>query len=278
NIHGIYTEATRIVSPTSVEIKMGHFQQRGFNFAATGDTLSVVDKSSFKTTHSLVVKSIDKVNNKYYRLNFYTDISKIIGEGTLFDNMSWYPEVLIRNNKAINNRARAFLIATPKKVIIENNTFSNMMSAILMDEFNWWYEAGHPSDVTIRNNTFLDCTYGGGNNAIIHINTSAKGLVQNIFIVNNKFNSFDPFVLHAEGVSNLHFSDNEITQSNNYPVLNGKNPVLSLPGSSGLRIINNKYKGDAKLFIRPEQVNDKMDVVQNNLLNGKKIPKAGSSK
>ncbi len=119
NIHDAYSEVTALLSPTSVEIKMGHFQQRGFNFAGLGDTLLVVDKKTLKPLDTLTVKSLDKVNNKYYRLHFTTDISKVVKEGHLFNNISWFPEVLIRNNKAINNRARGFLIATYKRLLLK---------------------------------------------------------------------------------------------------------------------------------------------------------------
>lgn len=47
--------------------------------------------------------------------------------------MSWYPELIFRNNVVRNNRARSILVSTPRKVVVEGNTFSSMMSAILFE-------------------------------------------------------------------------------------------------------------------------------------------------
>lgn len=89
--------------------------------------------------------------------------------------MSWYPELIFRNNVVRNNRARSILVSTPRKVIIEGNTFSSMMSAILFEgDMDHWYESGAVRDVTIRNNKFLDGTYGGADFPTIFINPHQK--------------------------------------------------------------------------------------------------------
>lgn len=57
--------------------------------------------------------------------------------------------------------ARSILVSTPRKVVIEGNTFSSIMSAILFEgDMSHWYESGAVRDVTVRNNRFLDGTYG----------------------------------------------------------------------------------------------------------------------
>ena len=47
-----------------------------------------------------------------------------VGDG--LENMSWYPELIFRNNVVRNNRARSILVSTPRKVVVEGNTFSSM--------------------------------------------------------------------------------------------------------------------------------------------------------
>ncbi len=76
------------------------------------------------------------------------------------DNVSWYPDLTIRNCSVTMDSCRGFLISTRGKVLVErNSTFANTnMSAILIaDDANSWFESGRVRDVTIRGNRFLDC-------------------------------------------------------------------------------------------------------------------------
>lgn len=245
NIHGTYVEVTKILASNKVEVKLGHFQQRDFDFASANDTLTIVEKKTFAKKIDFVLAKLDRINEKYYQLTFKNNISNDIKIGDFIDNSNWYPEVILRNNIAINNRARGFLIASPKKVLIENNTFSNMMSAILLEasKYSWWYEAGNVQDLTITNNTFLDGTYGGGKNGLIEVHSQSPGLVKNINITNNKFNSFNPMLLNIDGVTNLNFSGNVIDQSTKYPILYKSPALLNFQNCQNISISNNKVNG-----------------------------------
>lgn len=246
NIHGVYTEITRIVSNKSVEVKLGHFQQRGFDFAQANDSLAIVDKGLLTKKKIAVVDKVQAVNNKYLIITFKEDLKNYFKIGDLLDNISWYPEAILRNNIAINNKSRGFLISTPKKVLIEGNTFSNMMSAILVDapKFNWWYESGNPQDLTIRNNKFLDGAYGtAGRQALIEIHTQSPGLVKNIKITDNSFTTFSPFILKAEGVYGIEFTNNKIQESFNYPISLKPKAMIMLPDCENINVSNNQVVG-----------------------------------
>ena len=245
NIHGTYVEVTKVINNKTVEVKLGHFQQRDFDFAQADDTLTIVEMKSFAKKKDFVLSDLEKVNEKYYQLTFKDNILNDIKIGDLIDNSNWYPEVILRNNRALNNRARGFLIASPKKVLIENNTFSNMMSAILLEasKYSWWYESGNVQDLTIKNNTFLDGTYGGGKNGLIEVLAQSPGLVKNINIINNKFNSFNPMLLNINGVTNLKFSGNTINQSTKYPILYQAPALLNFFNCQNVIVSDNKVNG-----------------------------------
>jgi hypothetical protein len=245
NIHGVYVEVTKIFNNNKVEVKLGHFQQRDFDFANPNDTLSIVEKKSFAKKKDVILSKIQRVNEKYIHLTFAEDVSRHVKVGDLIDNSSWYPEVVLRNNKSVNNRARGFLIASPKKVLIENNTFSNMMSAILLEasKYSWWYESGNVQDLTIANNIFLDGTYGGGKNGLIEVHAQSAGIVKNINIINNTFNSFNPMLLNIDGVTNLNFSDNVINQSTKYPILYKSPALLNFQNCKKISISDNRVNG-----------------------------------
>ena len=141
--------------------------------------------------------------------------------------MSWYPELIFRNNVVRNNRARSILVSTPRKVVVEGNTFSSMMSAILFEgDMDHWYESGAVRDVTIRNNRFLDGTYGGADFPTIFINPHQKKEVpghpyeRNITIEGNLFRTFNEQLLRAKSVGGLIFRDNTIELSEKYKPYN----------------------------------------------------------
>ena len=77
--------------------------------------------------------------------------------GDALENLTWTPEVIIKNSFFGSNRARGILMSTPGKVVIENNVFESSGSAILIPgDANGWYESGAVTDVLIRNNVFND--------------------------------------------------------------------------------------------------------------------------
>lgn len=104
------------------------------------------------------------------------------------ENVTWTPEVRITNNYFARVPTRGILITTRRKSLIEGNTFYGMqMSGIFVaDDGLSWYESGPVHDLTIRQNTFLNC-----GEPIISIdpeNREYKGAVhKNITIEENYF-------------------------------------------------------------------------------------------
>ena len=92
-----------------------------------------------------------------------SDLPEQLPEGPLsMENLTWYPDVVMRKNIIRDNRARSALITTKGKVLIEDNYFSSQMHGILIEgDNNSWYESGAVQDVTIRNNTFVNSGFEG---------------------------------------------------------------------------------------------------------------------
>ena len=154
-----------------------------------------------------------------------------------------------------NNRARSILVSTPRKVVVEGNTFSSMMSAILFEgDMDHWYESGAVRDVTIRNNRFLDGTYGGADFPTIFINPHQKKEVpghpyeRNITIEGNLFRTFNEQLLRAKSVGGLIFRDNTIELSEKYKPYNDL-PTIDIRSSQQVVIKNNRYKKPGKISI-----------------------------
>lgn len=78
-------------------------------------------------------------------------------------NVSWYPNITIRNCTVDTASCRGFLITTRGMVVVEGCTFTRThMSTILVeDDAEGWFESGPIRDLTIRNNKFIPCAQNG---------------------------------------------------------------------------------------------------------------------
>ena len=255
NVHGSYVRVTGITAPDQVIARINHPQQAGYEFAGKGDEIDVVDAETLLAKHTLRVKKSERINAHYIRLTFTSPVEGRLTVGDGLENMSWYPELIFRNNVVRNNRARSILVSTPRKVVVEGNTFSSMMSAILFEgDMDHWYESGAVRDVTIRNNRFLDGTYGGADFPTIFINPHQKKEVpghpyeRNITIEGNLFRTFNEQLLRAKSVGGLIFRDNTIELSEKYKPYNDL-PTIDIRSSQQVVIENNRYKKPGKISI-----------------------------
>lgn len=254
NVHGTYLYVEQKYDDRTVLARLNHPQQFGYHFASEGDTIQIINKETLLPKSISVVKGVEQINDQYSKITFTDEVVGLeTGDG--LENISWYPELLFRNNIVQNNRARSILISTPKKVIIENNSFSSMMSAILFEgDMDYWYESGAVRDVTIRNNTFLDGTYGGGNYPTIFINPHQKKMLpdiayeNNIRIENNIFKTFNYAILRATSVKNLVFTGNTIESSDTYQTWR-TDPDIEVKNSFDVKIFNNLYRKKGKIKI-----------------------------
>ncbi len=232
NVHGTYARVVDILGKNKIGIRLGHFQQFGFEIASSGDKCGFI-KEDVRFTPFIVskVKKIIKLNKRYYSIEFEEEL-KNVAVGDLLENLDWYPSLTISGCTIKNNRARGILLSTPREIIVENNYFSNMMSSVLFPSgfANVWYESGKVKNCIIRNNIFKDSGYGGKNRAVIatHVDESEENYpVGKIVIDNNTFANFDPYVFDLERIDSLIIKNNTIEKSGNYPELNLDKKVLN---------------------------------------------------
>ena len=158
----------------------------------------------FKNKVFLVLKRVKRVNEK---ISYITFDKPITGKVELFDgveNISWHASAIIEKNVVRNNRARSFLISTPRKVVVRNNHLSSQMAAFrITGDLNLWNESGPNADLLIENNVIENSVYGGaGVQAVFLIdpeypdkkNIEGK-YSKNITIRNNVIKTFDSSIL-----------------------------------------------------------------------------------
>lgn len=234
NIHGVYMILEDILDKNTIGVRIGHFQQMGFDFAAPGDRIGFVKSGiSYFPYAKAEVASFNKINKRYYTIKFKQDLDPEIEVGDLLDNLDWYPEVEIVNCTVRNNRARGFLLSSPRKILCEGNYFSSMMGSLSMGAGfgGSWYESGFAQEVVIRDNIFADGGYGGGSRALIsfHARQSDDPFVfKKIIIEDNEFKTFDPMIIDGVLADSLIIRNNSISKSGTYPPLNPDNPVIKI--------------------------------------------------
>lgn len=225
NIHGTYMVVDSIVNNRTFNSSFGHFQQEGFAFAKSGDTLLFVDRVNLMSIGEGVVESVEVRGENDYFITTSFDLTLINGREVAVDNASHYAAATIRNCSVKYNRARSLLISTKGDVLIEDCNFASMMAGIrICGDANFWFESGRTNSVIVRGNTFTDLGVGGFSpQAILQIDPvipkDERGCGyyhQKIVFEDNTVVTFDSQVIYALSVDSLIIRNNRFVDSKSY--------------------------------------------------------------
>lgn len=247
NVHGTYLKLLRRISDNTVEARYMHPQSYGFRWAVPGDTVAAVRSSVMENIGGLLtVKSVEPIDAptekgaKDFRITFNEPIDLAVDpakETFGIENLTATPSVYFADNIIRNNRARGALFSTPRKVVVEHNLFDHTSgSAILLcGDCNGWFETGACTDVTIRENSFINALTNlfQFTNAVISIypeipdlEGQTKYFHSNVTITDNLFNTFDAPLLFAKSVKGLTFMNNTVIHNHDYPAFHwNRSPV-----------------------------------------------------
>ena len=180
-----------------------------YNWGKAGDVIEFFDSVTFA---SLGTATIVSTQGKQYT---FDAIPQGVKAGTVISNYTMHPSVTIRNTTVMNNRARGFLLQTDN-VTVENCTFQyTALAAILIaPDLDYWYEMSPARNVTIQNNTFINC--GTSATGTIQLSTDhdtpqklyTSYIHSDITIAGNTFTSRRVPALTATCVQNLTFTGN----------------------------------------------------------------------
>ena len=181
----------RIIEKTGLnQIRLRFMQPQTFGIAAfiPGDKVEFVNHATLRAYASNTVTALERVTDKDWLLTLAKPVADF-GKDDVVDNISWYPNLTIRNCTVDTDSCRGFLITTRGKALVEGCTFiRTRMSAILCeDDAEGWFESGRLRDLTIRNNKFINC----GIEINPHTSSSKpeEWVHENIRIENNFFNA-----------------------------------------------------------------------------------------
>lgn len=230
NIHGMYGIVKQVTGPSRLRVFFPHEQQYGLDVLESGVEAEILAQRSLITHTTGRITSMERLNKEWYEVTFDGDLSQL-AVGDLITR-TCYPEVLIRNCRMGNNRARGLLLGSRKKTVVEDCYFHTPGAAILFEgDGYYWYEQAGVRDVEIRHCVFDDCLYGAATwgDAVIATGNGPKHdreqsrYHRNIRVEGNTFRGFDPRIVNLYCVDGFVFTrDNAIEYTDDYSDLSGK--------------------------------------------------------
>ena len=190
NVHGTHLQIVEYLSDRKVKLGFMHPQTFGFHAFFPGDEVAFINSNTLLPVVEAKVKKVTRVDDRHVIVEIDRQLPETVRNTELVavENLTWTPEVVIRNNYFSRIPTRGILVTTRRKVVIEDNTFYRMqMSAILIaDDARSWFESGPVTDVTIRRNKFIEC-----GEPVINVapenNVYAGAVHRNISVTKNHF-------------------------------------------------------------------------------------------
>ena len=224
NIHGTNLRIVKRHSDKKARLRFMHHQSYGFNAFRKGDSVAIVEPQSMLRMDTAKVVSVKRIDDREMELVFDRPLPRnVVEEELCVENITWTPEVSITGNYFSRIDTRGILVTTPRKVVIQDNIFDKLgMSAILIEgDSRYWFESGPCQDVSILDNTFIECGYNNTSDnpsgAVIGINPSnskidpAFPVHRNIRIIGNTFRMIERPVMRAKSAGPIVFRGNIVT-------------------------------------------------------------------
>ncbi len=276
NIHGTYLKIQSYLSASKVKVKFMHHESWGFDAFFVGDSIEFINVATMQGFESAVVTEVVRNDDYNITLSFDKEIDiaafKAKSNGVVIENITWTPEVEIRRNYFSRVPTRGVLLTTRRRSVIEDNTFYKMQMAgiyVSGDAANW-YESGKVTDLSIRNNKFIEC--GNQNNPVIFFdptNTQNDGYVHsNITIDNNEFYIKSGGAVGGKSVDKLDFTNNTIIHTGT----GSADSYVSLNNSRNITRSNNKKVQPGTITLGDATVHassTKAGSDKNNVIDGK---------
>lgn len=262
NVHGTHLAITAPPAGHKVTVRFMHHQTYRFAAFFSGDSIAFINPHTLLPKGYGRVRSARLVNKREMEVELEDPLPSTVGKDDCLENITWTPEVIIRNSRFERTNTRGILVTTRRKVLIEGNTFfrTGMHAILIADDARSWYESGPVQDVTIRNNRFEECGYNSAPaNYIINIAPENDELVRgryvhrNIRIEDNLFKVYDTPLLMARSVDGLVFRNNIIQRSD---LLKGNRtePSIKLVACNDVVARDNSFPADWKILVVTEHM------------------------
>jgi len=231
NCHGTYLRIVEKVGANQLLVRFVHPQTYGFAPFAPGDEIAVmspVTMREYPGNPRPRVTTVERKSDKDWLIGLDGPMPRFEPNDVL-DNLTWNPNITVRNNHVSMDPVRGFLFGTRGKIVVEGNTFANCaMPGILVEgDASSWMESSPVRDLLIQRNHFMGC--GIKIQANIKVKQSEAPVHENIRILDNSFEGGGP--ISAECVKGLAVVNNRSV---------GKNLAVSMQACSAVKVENNQ--------------------------------------
>jgi hypothetical protein len=211
NVHGTHLRVIGREGERRARVAFMHPQTFGFQAFYPGDEIEYVHADSLAAYGKALVEAVEVVSPYEQLLTLDRSVPEDLRENDVVENVTWTPEVELRDCKVMGIPTRGFLLTTRRRVVVERNTFVSLGNGIHIEsDGEGWFESGCVRDMLICNNRFLS---GKGPAIKIspHNSVTNNSIHRNIEIRKNEFDLSEGFsALEAHGVRGLMMKDNSI--------------------------------------------------------------------
>lgn len=163
NVHGTHLRVVeKDDESNALVVRFCHDESWGFQAFEAGDILEFIRWDTLKPYAETKVVGYEKLSDTDIRLildrNLPDDL--ILGKDVV-ENVTWTPDLYVRNCSFGPTSGRGILATTRGEVIIENNEFNTLWGPALLieDDCNFWFESGYTTNIIFRNNRVVNCDY-----------------------------------------------------------------------------------------------------------------------
>jgi len=253
NVHGTSVAVAERLDARSLRCAFSHPQSVGLPWGNVGDRMNILHGASMTSIGENTVAAIGSDTRPgSFIVSFDKDLPDGIGPENALENLTWSPEVEIRDCQFGSCRARGLLLSTPLRSLVINNHFDSSGSAILIaGDARCWYESGGVRDCLIAGNTFSDLCLGSMYQyceAIISICPDILSphpeipVHRGIVITDNDIHTSGQPVLYALATHDLVFRDNRIHRSSRIPPWHPRKEMTALEACRNVTITGNKIE------------------------------------
>ncbi len=163
NVHGTHL---RVVEENkearTITVRFMHNETWGFNAFSKGDELEFIKWDTLKPYYNVKVESFTKLDDTDILLKLDRDLPDIEINKDVVENVTWTPDLYVRDCFFGQTSGRGILCTTRGKVVIENNKFFKLWGPALLveDDCNFWFESGYTREITFKNNVVDSCDFG----------------------------------------------------------------------------------------------------------------------
>ncbi|MEN1680517.1 MAG: right-handed parallel beta-helix repeat-containing protein [Planctomycetota bacterium] len=253
NVHGCFVRVDARRGPNTFVCRRVHSQQRGLIVMETGDRVGFVNSDNLQPTGEATVVATRELNSDLFEVTFDRVPSELPERCGVY-NLTWQPNLTVRNCLVRNHRARTMLVATAGDVLIEDNRFeySSMAGIQFEGDNGFWWESGPTRSVLIRRNVFRD-NIGSALRIAPQIDTERfpRAVYHGgIVFEDNLIEADHRRVVEATAVDGLVFRNNTIRPTGylDEPVTSA--PSFDIRSGRGVVIEGNRYEGTPPLTVR----------------------------